>query len=83
MLSHFNTFAREDPDEQLAIGPFDFVKMPKLSRKVQATFARTSASDPNFEKLFIPAITVMEKDGGARNVIRIPQSARVPASIGR
>lgn len=83
VLSHFNTFAKEDPDEQLAIGPFDFVKMPKLSREVQATFARNSASDPNFQKLFIPAITVMEMDGGARNVIRISQLDAIPAATVR
>lgn len=71
VFSHFNTFVREDPDEQLAVGAVDFVKMPKFSRSAQATIARNSASWPDFEKLFIPAITVMEKDGGARNVIRI------------
>ena len=71
VLSHFNTFFREDPDQQLAAGPLDFVKMPKLSREVQATFARNATDYPGFEKLFIPAITVMETDGNARNVIRI------------
>lgn len=72
VLSHFNTFLREDPDEQLGVGSLDFVKMPKLSRDVQSTFARNAASDPDFGKLYIPAITVIEKGGGARNVIRIP-----------
>ncbi len=71
VFTHFNTFAREDPDEQLAWGPFDFVKLPKFSRSVQATFARSAASYPDFEKLYIPVITVIEKDGSARNVIRI------------
>ena len=71
VLSHFNTFFKEDPDEQLALGPIDFVKMPGLSREVQSAFARNPASDPDFEKLYIPAITVMENGGGARNVIRI------------
>lgn len=71
VLSHFNTFFSEEPDKQLAAGPFDFVKMPGLSREVQATFARNAASDPDFKKLYIPAITVMENDGGARNVIQI------------
>ena len=71
VLSHFNTFAREAPDEQLAFGPLDFVKMPRLSGNVQAAFARNPASHPNFERLFIPAITVIERGSNARNVIRI------------
>jgi L-ascorbate metabolism protein UlaG (beta-lactamase superfamily) len=71
VLTHFNTFFKEDPDQQLALGPLDFVKMPGLSREVQAAFARNPRSDPDFEKLYIPAITVMENGGGARNVIRI------------
>jgi hypothetical protein len=71
VLSHFNTFFKEDPDQQLAVGPLDFVRMPGLSREVQSTFARNAASDPDFEKLYIPAITVMENGGDARNVIRI------------
>lgn len=71
VFTHFNTFLKEDPDEQLAWGPFDFVKMPKLSRDVQATFASDPATYPDFEKLFIPAITVIGKDGDTRNVIRI------------
>lgn len=70
VLSHFNTFIREDPDEQLAYGPLDFVKFPKLSRDVQATFARNAGSHPEFGAMYVPAITVMESNG-ARNVIRI------------
>jgi len=72
VLSHFNTFVREDPDEQLAILGIDFVKMPQLTRDMQATFARTEREYSEFEKMHIPAITVFEENGGARNVIRIP-----------
>lgn len=71
VLSHFNTFVREDADEQLAIGGRDVVKMPKLSRDLQAAFARNATEYPEFKKLHIPAITRMEGDGRARNVIRI------------
>ncbi len=71
MLSHFNTFAKEDPDAQLALGGIDFVKMPKLSRDVQSTFAGNVTAYPQFEKLHIPAITVMGEGGEARNVIHI------------
>ncbi len=70
VLSHFNTFFREDPDEQLAVAGIDFVKMRELSRDLQSTFAG-DAGYPEFEKLHIPAITVMGEAGGARNVIRI------------
>ena len=70
VFTHFNTFVKEDPDEQLAWGPFDFVKMPQLSREAQISFAKNVASHPEFEKLFIPAITVIESNGDARNVIR-------------
>lgn len=71
VLSHFNTFIREDPDEQLAYGPMDFAKMPKFTRDVQATFALNAAARPDFGKMFVPAITVIEEDGSTRNVIRI------------
>jgi L-ascorbate metabolism protein UlaG (beta-lactamase superfamily) len=71
VLSHFNTFAKEDPDAQLALGGIDFVNMPKLSREVQSTFANNVTGYPQFEKLHIPAITVMGEGAGARNVIRI------------
>ncbi len=71
VLSHFNTFVREDPDEQLAIAGRDVVKMPKLSRDLQAAFARNPTEYPEFEKLHIPAITRIEGDGRVRNVIRI------------
>jgi len=71
VLSHFNTFIKEDPDEQLAYGPVDFVNLPRLSREVQASFALNEASYPGFEKLYIPAITRIEQNGEARNVIRL------------
>ncbi|MFN0126045.1 MAG: MBL fold metallo-hydrolase [Verrucomicrobiales bacterium] len=71
VLSHFNTFITEDPDEQLAYGPVDFVHLPHLSREVQATFALKEACYPRFEKLYIPAITRIDEQGEARNVIRI------------
>ncbi len=71
VLSHFNTFAKENPEEQLAIAGIDFVKMEKLSRDVQSVFARTEDSYKGFEKLHIPAITRMGPGGEARNVIRI------------
>ncbi len=73
VLSHFNTFLHENPDEQLTFGGRDVVNMPKLSRDVQVGFARNAAAYPEFEKLHIPALTVMEEDGGARNVIRISE----------
>lgn len=71
VLSHFNSFAKEDPEAQLALGGIDFVKMPKLSRDVQSTFAGKASEYPQFEKLHIPAITIMGEGGEARNVIRI------------
>jgi L-ascorbate metabolism protein UlaG (beta-lactamase superfamily) len=71
ILSHFNTFMREDPDAQLAILGKDNIQMPKLSRDVQSTFVRNAASYPEFEKVYIPAITKIESDGSVRNVIRI------------
>ena len=71
VFSRFNTFAKEDPDEQLSLAGIDFVKMPKLSRDVQATFALMEQDYPRFEKLHIPAITVMEPRGTPRNVLRI------------
>ena len=71
VLSHFNTFAEEDPDAQLSLAGLDFVKMPKLSREVQSTFVRNAATYPQFEKLHIPAITQFGSGGKARNVIRI------------
>lgn len=71
VLSHFNTFITEDPDEQLAYGPVDFVNLPRLSREVQAAFALNEASYPGFEKLYIPALTRIDDQGRARNVIRI------------
>ena len=69
VLSHFNTFMKEDPDEQLVIGPLDTVKMRKLSRDLQSTFARNRDHYPEFEKLHIPAITMMKDGGNARNVL--------------
>jgi len=71
VFSHFNTFLREDPDEQLAYGSVDFVKMPAFSRHVQESFARHAGNYPEFEKVHIPAITVIEQNGETRNVIRI------------
>ena len=71
ILSHFNTFMREDPDAQLAILGKNNIQMPKLSRDVQSTFVRNAASYPEFEKVYIPAITKIESDGSVRNVIRI------------
>lgn len=71
VFSHFNTFVKEDPDEQLAYGPVDFVNMPTFSRAVQETFVRNAANHEDFENLYIPAITVIGNHGDARNVIRI------------
>jgi len=71
VLSHFNTFLKEDPDRQLALGGIDFVKMNDLSRDVQASFALRMRKYPEFEKLHIPPITVMESFDRARNVITI------------
>jgi L-ascorbate metabolism protein UlaG (beta-lactamase superfamily) len=72
ILSHFNTFAKEDPDEQLSLLGIDFAGLPKLSRDIQSTFVDNAVSYPEFEKLHIPAITVMGEQGDdARNVIRI------------
>jgi L-ascorbate metabolism protein UlaG (beta-lactamase superfamily) len=71
VLSHFNTFFKDDPDQQLTLAGVDFVKMPKLSRDVQATFARNAATYPKFERLHIPAITVVGEAGTTRNVTRL------------
>jgi L-ascorbate metabolism protein UlaG (beta-lactamase superfamily) len=71
VFSHFNTFLKEDPDEQLAFGPVDFVRMPEFSRDVQGTFVRNAAGYKEFGKLYIPAITTIDTKGFARNVIRI------------
>ncbi len=72
VLSHFNTFVREDPDEQLSLMGKDLVKMPELMRDVQAAFAGEGAADyPEFEKLHIPAVTRVGADGRARNVVQI------------
>lgn len=73
ILSHFNTFMHEDPDAQLAILGKDLIQIPKLSRDVQSAFARNNVDYPEFEKLYIPAITVIEPGGSTRNVIRIRQ----------
>jgi len=71
LLSHFNTFMRERPDEQLSILGKDFVELSAVSRDIQSTFAGTACGYPEFEKLHIPAITVMESHGRGRNVIHI------------
>jgi len=71
VLSHFNTFMRESPDEQLSILGKDFVELSAISRDIQSTFAGSACGYPEFEKLHIPAITVMESHGRGRNVIHI------------
>ena len=71
VLSHFNSFVKEDPDAQNSIVGIDFVGMPELSRDFQAVFANEAVSYPEFEKLHIPAITRIEENGETRNVIRI------------
>lgn len=71
VLSHFNTFFKENPDRQLAIGGIDLVKMDGLSRDVQSGFALRTQEYPEFETLQIPAITIMETYDQARNVITI------------
>lgn len=69
VLNHFNTFMAEKPDEQLAILGRDFVKLGRITRDVQATFARASGTYPEFEALHIPAITRMESKDRSRNVL--------------
>jgi L-ascorbate metabolism protein UlaG (beta-lactamase superfamily) len=69
VLSHFNTFLKEDPDEQLSFGGKDMIHFDKLSREIQAS--GLSDDYKEFEKLHIPAITRMEEDGRARNVVRL------------
>lgn len=71
ILSHFNTFMHEDPDAQLSVLGKDFIKMPKLSRDVQSTFASNATDYPDFKKLYIPAITKIEAGSSPRNVIQI------------
>lgn len=71
VLSHFNSFVKEDPDAQNSILGIDFVGMPELSRDFQAVFGNDQVSYPEFEKMHIPAITRIEEDGSARNVIHI------------
>ncbi|MBL9113375.1 MAG: MBL fold metallo-hydrolase [Verrucomicrobiaceae bacterium] len=63
VLSHFNSFTKEDPD---AMG-MPKSDIPGLSRAIQSTFS----SNPRFEKLHIPAITILEPNKKARNVIQI------------
>lgn len=65
VLSHFNTFLREDPDEQLSVGRADLIRLNEISRKIQ----QTGLSYPGFEKLHIPAITRVAEGGRARNVV--------------
>jgi hypothetical protein len=71
VLSHFNTFLKEDPDEQLSVGRFDLIHLGDLSREIQTVGLRGDDGYTEFEKLHIPAITRMEEDGRGRNVIRI------------
>ncbi len=71
VLSHFNTFLREDPDEQLSVGRFDLIHLDKISREIQATCLSNKDGYTQFEKIHIPAITRMETSGRGRNVIRI------------
>jgi L-ascorbate metabolism protein UlaG (beta-lactamase superfamily) len=71
VLSHFNTFLKEDPDEQLSVGRSDLVRLDRLSRQIQSVCLDKKNGYPGFEKLHIPAITRMESFGIARNVIRI------------
>lgn len=65
VLSHFNTFLKEDPDEQLSVSRMDLVQLDDFARKVQ----QVCLACPNFEKLHIPALTRMEEDGRGRNVV--------------
>lgn len=69
VLSHFNTFMAEKPDEQLSILGQDFVKLGQITRDVQATFARATKTYPEFEAMHIPAITRMESKDRGRNVL--------------
>lgn len=71
VLSHFNTFLKEDPDRQLSVGPFDLIHLDELSREIQRVALHNTEGYTSFEKLHIPAVTVMEEDGRGRNVIRI------------
>ncbi len=71
VLSHFNNFFREDPDEQLSLFGIDLIQMPKLVRSMQSVFARTEIAYQRFERMHVPALTVFEENGRARNVIRI------------
>ena len=71
VMSHFNTFLKEDPDEQLSVGRIDLIHLEELSREIQRVALSNEKSYTSFEKLHIPAVTKMEKDGRGRNVIRI------------
>ncbi len=71
VLNHFNTFAREDPDATATLFGKRLVDIPKLSRSVQSVFAGHASEYPEFKRLYIPALTVMDEGGRARNVILI------------
>jgi L-ascorbate metabolism protein UlaG (beta-lactamase superfamily) len=65
VLSHFNTFLKEDPDEQLSVGRADLIRLDEISRKIQ----QAGLTYAGFEKLHIPAITRVAEGGTARNVV--------------
>jgi L-ascorbate metabolism protein UlaG (beta-lactamase superfamily) len=71
VLSHFNTFLKEDPDAQLTVAGIDVARVDKFSRDIQSVFTRNPEAYPEFERLHIPALTVMEAHNRARNVITI------------
>lgn len=76
VLSHFNTFTKEDPDEQLSTLGIDAIHIRDLSRSIQKVFAERDKDYPEFEALHIPAITLMDDFDQGRNVIRIGPTGR-------
>jgi len=70
VMSHFNTFWKDAPDEQLSTLGRDNVKLADQLRTLQsASFAGSGAASSRLEKLHVPALTLMDGPHAARNVI--------------
>ncbi len=70
ILGHHNTFLCDAPDERLSLLGKDISYVDLISRRVQ-NYYKDHPADKRFETIEIPAITVMEPNGKAKNVILI------------
>lgn len=70
IIGHHNTFLCDAPDTRLSLGAWDISYVDLLSRRVQE-FYQNHPGDTRFETISIPAVTVMESQHSARNVILI------------